>query len=307
MSNDPCTIFWARLIAVVFLTAQVLHADDAPAHSAIPEGYKEVHLQAGGTILVKKESNPFQHVRSSDPTEGYKPDHINFSAASQMANKSFSLESFSYSKHDSALGTSEQNTYLTKAYPDLTPADEHTVPNLNRAYPLPTSNATARHVSDLSKSYTTSSASIGRNSSSTFDTSTSDEQNRTAVLGKKTNATFASTMATKKFTGKNSDVVSKAGEGAPIDASQLQVKDLPNRPLTIDEVRALINHGFKPNTEEKPDEDQPSKPLNDPDYKPEPLRDLQLPPLEDDSNDPVPPPGTMAQPPPENTEPLPQH
>ncbi len=83
-----------------------------------------------------------------------------------------------------------------------------------------------------------------------------------------------------------------------------RMSGLPNRSLSIDEVRNLINHETKPNTDAKPD--APNKPLNDPNYKPEPLRDAPSPASEDDKNDPVPPPGTMAAPPPENAEPLPQ-
>jgi hypothetical protein len=89
------------------------------------------------------------------------------------------------------------------------------------------------------------------------------------------------------------------------DDGKIFISDLPNRALTIDEVRNLINHGFKPNTDLKPEEQ--SKPLNDPNYKPEPLREMPAPATDDDRNDPVPPPGTMAAPqPPENSVPLPQ-
>jgi hypothetical protein len=104
------------------------------------------------------------------------------------------------------------------------------------------------------------------------------------------------------------------GPGAQHVPDDIVIKDnfvisrmsgLPNRPLSIDEVRNLINHETKPNTDIKPDE--PSKPLNDPNYKPEPLRDMPAPNNNDDANDPVPPPGTMASPQaPENSEQLPQ-
>jgi hypothetical protein len=78
--------------------------------------------------------------------------------------------------------------------------------------------------------------------------------------------------------------------------------------LSVDEVRALINHGFKPDLSEPAA--PASKPLNDPNYQPEPLRieptsaddALPVPPApgmhkvqDDDSNDPVPSPGTMAE------------
>jgi hypothetical protein len=91
--------------------------------------------------------------------------------------------------------------------------------------------------------------------------------------------------------------------------AQARLSDLPNRPLTIDEVRGLINHGFKPDTNVKPETS--SKPLNDPDYKPEvspaPPDSPQGSKADDDKNDPLPAPGTMSQPPPENSESLPQH
>lgn len=305
MSLDSRPLFWTCLIAVACLTTgQILHADDKPTNPAIPEGYKEVHLKAGGTVLVPKEANSYQHVRSSDPTEAYKPDHINYGATSHMADKTFTPAASSYSKHDSALGTGDQSSFLTKAYVDPAQSN-HALPNLNQKYNLPDANTMGHPVSDFNKSYATPSASLGHNSSDAYATRTSSDQRRTAILGQEKTAAFASSMANKPFTGKNADVV--LNRASPIDASQIQVKDLPDRPLTIDEVRALINHGFKPNTDAKPDEDQPSKALNDPDYTPEPFRELQPPPTEDDKNDPVPPPGTMAQPPPENSEPLPQH
>jgi hypothetical protein len=77
-------------------------------------------------------------------------------------------------------------------------------------------------------------------------------------------------------------------------------------------VRALINHGVKPDTEEKAPE--PSKPLNDPDYTPDEAPapyHVQPGHLRDDppDNDIIPPPGMMGSTrvaPPENSEPLPK-
>ena len=89
------------------------------------------------------------------------------------------------------------------------------------------------------------------------------------------------------------------------------VSDIPDRPLTIDEVRGLINHGFKPDTTASPD--APTKAINDPDYKPEASPEppeapsMRAPLIDDDRDAPLPSPGTMSQTAPENSDPLPQH
>ena len=301
--QDSSLLFWTRLIAVCFVTTgPLLHADDQPASS---DGYKTVPVTVGGKTLpvrVIESGDPFRNVSSSDSTGKYDPRRI-FSTSSSMANKTFSSSSDSVSKSNSVFKNSDQDTFITKAYAG--DASSPTVPNLNTKAGFPTTAAYSRNAAGFDKSYGTSNADAGQTRTVAFASVTSADQGRTATLGpRQTASTFASSLAGKTFQGPEADAsrrhLSKTGNG------QILVTDLPDRPLTIDEVRDLINHGFKPNTDIKPGE--PSKPLNDPQYKPEPLRETPSPPAaDDDKNDPVPSPGTMAAPQaPEIPEPLPQ-
>jgi hypothetical protein len=304
--NRPL-IFWTRLIAVAFVTTgTLLHADDQPASS---DGYKTktVPVTVGGkTVPIRvEESAPFENVPSSNPTDKYDPRSINFSAKSSMADKTFSLPSDSLSKGSSDFNNRDQNTFITKTYTEDSSAPF--APNLNTKVSFPAAAGYNRNAAGFDKSYASSSTDLGQNRTSAFASSnTSDYQNRAAILGgpEKPEVFASDPMANKQY----------LGPGAQHVPDNIVIKDnfvisrmsgLPNRPLTIDEVRNLINHDTKPNTDVKPDE--PSKPLNDPNYKPEPLRDMPPPNSDDDANDPVPPPGTMAAPQaPENSEPLPR-
>jgi len=195
----------------------------------------------------------------------------------------------------------DQNTFTTKPYAFDSSAP--TAPNLNEKFTTTTS-ADSRNATGFDKSYPTSTDTDGKNKTALFASATSPDQGRTAVLGGQTTSTYASPLSDQTFHGDEADAAKR--HLTRLQNGQMLVTDLPNRPLTIDEVRQLINHGFKPDTDVKPT-DEPSKPLNDPQYKPEPLR--EAPPVssnDDDKDDPVPPPGTMAAPPPENTQPLPQ-
>jgi hypothetical protein len=304
--NKPL-IFWTRLLAVTFVTTgRCLLADDQPASS---DGYKIVPVTVGGRtipIRVMDRSDPFKNVSSNSSTGKYDPERI-FSATSAMANKSFSLSSEPISQSNSDLKDREQEAFITKPYADdaLSP----TAPNLG-AKSFATTSAYSRTSTEFDKSYPTSTADVGQPRPAVFASiADSADQNRTAALGgsEKAEGIAADSMAGKQYLGPGAQNVP---DGLVIKDNIIisRMSGLPNRPLTIDEVRNLINHGFKPDTDVKPAE--PSKPLNDPNYKPEPLRDTPPPDTssptgDDDKNDPVPPPGTMAAPP-ENSEQLPQ-
>ena len=302
--NRPL-IFWTRLIAVTFVTTgRLLHADGP---STFSDGSKIVPVNVGGRtvpILVKEGGDPFKNVSSSDSTGKYDPERI-FSSTSSMAHKSFSLPSDSLSKSNADFKNGDQNTFITKAYvPD---ASSPSAPNLDAKASFPTAGGYNRNATGFDKSYSTSNADAGQNRTAVLASSTvSADQNRAAVLGgpEKPEVFASNSMANKQYLGPGAqhvpdDVIIK--DNVVIS----RMSGLPNRPLSIDGVRNLINHETKPNTEIKPEE--PSKPLNDPNYKPEPLRDTPSPGGDDDKNDPVPPPGTMASPQtPENSEPVPQ-
>jgi len=304
--NKPL-IFWTRLIPVILVTTgRLLHADDQPASS---DGSKSVPVTIGGKVIpvqVKEQSNALEHASFPDELD---PQRV-FSATNPMANKTFVPPSDSLSKGNSDFNNRDQNTFITKSYAFDPSAP--TAPNLDAKASFPTTSAYSRNATGFDKNYTTSTADAGQNRTAALGASpTSADQNRTAVLGgpEKPEVFASDPMANKQY----------LGPGAQHVPDNLVIKDnvvlsrmsgLPNRPLSIDEVRNLINHGFEPDTDVKPAE--PSKPLNDPNYKPEPLRispaqDQAAPTGDDDKNDPVPPPGTMAAPQaPENSEPLPQ-
>jgi hypothetical protein len=304
--NQPL-ISWTRLIAVTFVTtARLLSADDQPASS---DGYKTVPVTVGGKVVpirVKDAGDPFKNVSSSDSTGKYDPQRI-FSTTSLLADKTFSFPSDSIAKSNSDFNNRDQNTFITKAYTEDTSAPYP--PNLNTKVSFPAAAGYSRNAAGFDKSFASSSTDLGQNRTAAFASSaTSADQNRTAILGgpEKPEVFASDPMANKQYLGPGAQHVP---DGIVIKDNIVlsRMSGLPNRPLTIDEVRNLINHDVKPNTDVKPDE--PSKPLNDPNYKPEPLRDMPPPTSDDDANDPVPPPGTMAapqSPAPENSEPLPQ-
>jgi hypothetical protein len=297
-------IYWTSLIAITFvMVGHHLRADDPPAAS---DGYKTVPVAVGDktvSIRVKEGKDPFKNVSSSNSTGKYDPQRI-FSASNSLANKTFSLPSESLSQTNSDFKNRDQDTFITKSYI----GDNSTsVPNLNTKVNFPAAAGYNQNAAGFDKNYTTSNADAGQNRTAMFASpTTSADQNRTAVLGgsDKAEVLAANSMAHKQYLGPGAQHVP---DDVTINDNIVisRMSGLPDRPLSIDEVRNLINHETKPNTDAKPEE--PSKPLNDPNYKPEPLRDSPSPASDDDKSDPVPPPGTMASPQtPENSEPLPQ-
>lgn len=278
----------------------ILHADDKSDDSDL---YKTVKVKGtdgkSGYIRVQKQADPLHNFKTPAPTEKYDPTRI-FSHTSSLSNKSFSSAAASVTKSDSAQNDFAESTFITKTYSgDARSTADESTPNLNTKYKTQTSAAYARDSSGFDKGYATSSADSEQSKAALIASATSPDQGRTAVLGTRETSTYASSLSSKTYLGPEADRVHRDLER--INEGMMQIKDLPNRPLTVDEVRALINHGFKPNTTSEPE--APTKPLNDPDYKPE--ASPAPPPSEDDKDDAIPPPGMMAQPQPEDSEPLP--
>jgi len=203
-----------------------------------------------------------------------------------------------------------KDAYVTKVYNSTGPTSVY---NLGSKATFRTSSyAGASAANGYDKSFATTTADAGQNeAAAAFAAIGSPDQNRTAPIDAKPIDKFSAPMANKTFVpSEPANVKHNLGEFGNGDS--LSVSELPSRPLTIDEVRNLINHGFRPDTSQPPP--PASRPLNDPNYQPEPLR---IEPTEsenpapknvkddDDKDDPVPPPGTMAEPP-ENAEPLPK-
>jgi hypothetical protein len=288
------------LIAVVLLaTGATLRAADAPANS----DEKTVPVSVGGRMVpfrVKQQNDPLKHASFPDELDPRKV----FSATNDMANKSYTADSVTLKK-DSDFSNRDRNTFPTSAYRDST------LPDQSNSKTFTTSKAFTKSAHDYNKSFSTTTANLGSNQPAVLSQNpTSDDQNRTAVLGgpDKQEVLASNDMTHKQYLGPGAQ---KVPDGVAIKDNLIltRMSGVPDRPLSIDEVRNLINHGTVPDTTEKPD--APSKPLNDPNYQPEPLRDIPAPipggnPKEDDESA-IPEPGTMSLvPPPENSQPLPQ-
>ena len=296
--------------AVAFgMAACLAHADDT---AQPPPGYKLTTVNIGGKPVQVQEYDPFSKVKAAPPADGkYHPTEMNFSATSSMAEKKFGASTDTLAKGDPDLLNSEKNAFVTKSYTDDAFASGQA--DFNNKAKMTSTGSYSRNANGFEKAYATSNADADQNKPALLASSKSTDQDHTAVIGGHDEDMYQSAMSGKTFEGPEADAVHRHLSKLP--NGQMLVTDIPNRPMTIDEVRNLINHGFKPATDEKPPE--ASKPLNDPDYKPQPLRDMPdssandslpaSPANDDDKNDPVPPPGTMAAPAaPENSEPLPQ-
>ena len=303
---------WAiGIAAVAFITSgSLLVADDQPTSS--PDGYKTVNADAGGgkalPIRVKEQPDALAHANLTDELDHQR----SFSATNPMSNKSYAFTADSVQSGSNFNKKSDQNTFITKPY--SFDSNASTVPGLNTKASFPTNPISNSNNSDFNKSFTTASADLGPNQSSAFGSKKASEQDRTAVLGGPGTDTFASPLGEKRFIGDEAQSAKRSL--TRLKSGQMYVQDLPNRPLTIDEVRNLIDHGFKPDTD-KPPENEESKPLNDPGYVPKPIREAPeetapatpaaRPAADEDKEDAIPSPGMMsANPPPENSQPLPQ-
>jgi hypothetical protein len=302
VSQDRYPIFLASLLAVTLVaSATLLHADN-PASSS--DGTRTVQVNVGGKMVpikVRDSHDPFRNVSDSGSTGKYDPEHV-FSSTNEMANKKFSTDTDTLTKTDS----SSHSVFVTKAYTDN---GSLTAPNLNSKADVHQSTF-GKTADGFDKNYFTTTDSDQSHHAVLASATTSPDQNHTAVLGgpDKQEALAADPFANKQYLGPGAQKVPDTFAKGNVVLAHLN--DLPNRPLSIDEVRNLINHATKPDFNAKPEES--SKPLNDPNYKPEPLRDdpapsssSSSPASDDDKNDSVPPPGTMAHPP-ENSESLPQ-
>lgn len=293
------------MAAALLATGSMLHADDKnqPVDS---DGYKMIPVggkNADG-IRVKEEPGPYKNIKSSHTPGKYQPDQPDYSHTSSFADKRFSSAEALISKNNSSINDREQRTFITKSYFDKTSTQtDHTTPNLTAKISSSNTSAYSHNATGFNKSFATSSANTGMTKTAFFASATSDYQGRAARLGDQKTEVFASTtLAPKQYLGPGAQ---RVPDGITIKDNVVisRMSGLPDRSLTVDEVRDLINHETKPDTDAKPE--PPSKPLNDPDYKPVPSP--APPAMEDDKNDPVPPPGTMAGPqPPENSEPLPK-
>jgi hypothetical protein len=296
-----------RLLIVAFLTAgPILHADNLPATDT---GYKTVTIKTGGRSIpfrVQQQADPFKDVSTANSSGKYDPEHI-FSSTSSLANKQFVPTSASVSQGNSDFTDRDRNTFVTKPYAGNTSSlADRTTPNLGTKVFTPAASEASTGSSRFDKTFATPPTDPTQGKSTYLASAgSSADQNRAADLGPGKTDVYAAAIADKPYLGPGAQNLPD-GMTPKENVVVSRMAGLPDRPLTIDEVRNLINHETTPDTDAKPE--APSKPLNDPDYQAQPLRDSPSPAArDDDKDDAVPPPGTMAAPPaPENSEPLPQ-
>jgi hypothetical protein len=294
-------IFRTHFMAVALLLAgQFLHADDKVSDS---DGSKQVPIKVGGkTTYIKVQQQPelSQHRNWSTSPDKYNPMAFDLGRTSSLANKHFDAKDTSFAQSNHSF---QQQAFPTKSYS----IDDKSRSNLNPDTKASTHTTTVydRNASGFDKSFATTSSDAVENKNALFAANASDYQGRTAVVGsQQINTSIAFPLANKSYQGPEAD--STRHDLDEVNNGLSRMSGLPNRPLTIDEVRNLINHDAKPDTNSKPA--PASKPLNDPDYKPVPS---PAPPAVDDGNsDLAPSPGmaaaSAAPQPPENSEPLPR-
>ncbi len=303
MLHDRSILPWFCFLTVILLTSgRVLHAD-GPTQPTSPNSDnqpKTVKLQNGATLKVQDAPDPGKNLHIPQ-SQNYDPRNFSMNQTSSFANKSFSADSLALSKKT----YQTPDNFSTKTYGN-TGATGSTSQLEKSSYNTSSYNG-SHGDTQFGKSYTTTASTMDHDKSTQF-ASTSADQNHTSSFSGKSSDVYSSNMS-KQYIGPGAQHVpdGMVKENKVID----HVSDLPNRPLSIDEVRGLINHGFKPDTTVAPGES--SKALNDPNYKPEaspdvPETTVPAHPVDDGKNvDLLPSPGTMSETPPENSAPLPQH
>ncbi len=300
--SRPCLF----LIAGFLASGSLGHADDAKPVAR--PGYRLVPVKQGDKtayIQVKDSSNPFKNVKDSSSSN--KSTQFSFNQASPFANKTYASSETVVSPDGTSYQRNLERTFLTKSY---FPEGKGDKSEWQTKFATSSANDLGHKASGYDKNFGTSRADAGQDKTAAFASLSSDLQGRTATLGGHDVKTYASSLSDKTYHGRETDLVKNDLDR--MNQGMESMKDLPDRPLTIDEVRALINHGVKPDLKQSaPDPTEASKPLNDPTYEPDappaPLHDTGPRTFRDDDG--VPSPGTMAAPsvaPPENSEPLPK-
>ena len=277
-----------------------LRADTAPP--PVAPGYHNVPIKNGdhtAYIQVRDTNDPFAHLKQTDDAQG---NAFSLNRTSTLSHQNYDLGAAATATPAAVKDQSQTSGFQTRGYFANHPAAATTW----KAYQTDTTEAyVGLKSADYDKTFTTARADIDQKTAGGAN-STSEYAGKSAQLGGHEVKVFASSLGTQTYAGREASLIKK--DLAQMNDGMEGLKDLPNRTLTIDEVRALINHGIKPNTEEKAPE--PTKALNDPDYTPDaapallrdaPLNDSRLKTFNDDL---IPPPGMMAHP--EAAEALPQ-
>jgi hypothetical protein len=310
--SRPSPLPFFLIALALFANGVLLRADDPPAPTP-PPGYKAVYQGDNKTPIFVKNMPDVGQSSAVRRMEIDPLDHQRvFSETNPMAHQTFVAPIVSGLNQNA----NAKDQFVTKVY-DTT--ENTSVYNVGSKTTFHTSGydgvKTAPGYDQASSFTKTANLGQDQNALNAFAAMGSNEKDRSAPVNAAAYQVNASPDADKTFDGTEADAVHR--KVTRLSNGQLLLDDIPERALSIDEVKNLINHGFKPDTTQAPA--PASKPLNDPNYQPTPLRispadaenDQSAPATskpkvqDDDANDPVPSPGTMADPP-ENNEPLPK-
>jgi hypothetical protein len=303
MARYPVLLHRVNFALALVILAPLGSSADTPSSD---KGYRDVKVQSGGkttVVRVKDSVGPRLHGESAGGP--YNPENMDLGRTSSFADKSFSTRNSALSKNDTAAEARGDNHFLTKSFSGTKP---DSTSDLNRKYQTSSYTKSSRASDDFHRSFATSSSSMTQDKDVSFASKTSDLQGRTANLGGPQKAPFSglSDLSNKTFTDPEMTHVKRDPFASANGLDVSRMVDLPNRPLTIDEVRNLINHETIPNLDAKPD--AASKPLNDSGYEPPtaaPMaHDDLAPPGPEEKDAGLPSPGMMATP--ESSEPLPK-
>jgi hypothetical protein len=280
-----------------------------PQANAPPPGVHDVKTAGGATIRVADQGGSgFHGDQSTDDNDKYDPQSADYSRTSSFAHKSFDTSGSALSQNETAAEARDNKRFLTQPYAT------GSYKFAGRSFETAAYNDSAHPDAELNKSFTLPAAYEDGNQ--TFNTGKKSEyQDKTASIvqaapkidpfsapGALTEKTFFD--PTTLHVPHKSFKLSNSVRSDPNSAGT--ITDLPNRPLTVDEVRNLVNHEQIPDLNAKSDE--PSKPLNDLNWTPPEVappapddRPVKPGPTTEDKSDELPSPGMMAEPPPAST------
>jgi hypothetical protein len=310
----------ALLVLGGALTAWASPSSSAPekqAYDKPPPGYHDLTVGSGAgktVIRVRDSMKPTMEGGSSSASDGnYDPEHMNFNKSSPMADKSFSTSNVALSKNNKAAESQAQLKFNTSSFA-TTSYNQSGQKFQTAAY-----HQSARGSDGFSKAFTLpGNDAVDTSANKSFAGKTSEYQGKTSQIAQAQGQTpskadpFAtpSSLNEKAFYDPMMNHVKRDPYAAPLDVKRLA--DLPNRALTITEVGNLINHEQIPDLNAKADEENKALNLNDPKWRPPTAAPMipdsppVAPPAELEKPGELPAPGEMAQPPPENSEPLPK-
>ena len=261
--------------------------------SQVPAGFHDVKMSNGSTVRVADQPKPRIFGGSSSDGAPYDPESADFSRTSSFANKSFNPAGVALSKNQTAEEARDGKRFPSSAYATsrFGAAD--------RPFQTVAFADSSRSANETGKGYLLPGA---YDSGKPYDTGKKSEfQDRNALVAQKKVDPFSApdSLTEKSFSDPAMTHVKHDPYSAANGLDVSRLNNLPNRPLTIDEVRNLINHEQVPDLSSKPE--PASKPLNDPNWTPPevaPMIDRPVTPgptTEDKSGD-LPSPGMMSQP-----------